>query len=240
MAFTLSCSSGDDNDEGGGGNSSPSYGGSSSSGGNNSGGSSSSFGGGSSSGGGNVQGGCPNVAVGNNTMTCGRKLYRTVKIGEQVWMAQNLNYAADGSVCYGNLESNCDQYGRLYDWSTAIDICPSGWHLPSSAEWNALSTYIENDMGCTHCAAAFLMAGGGGEFDPYGFSALMGGGAFSTGPFVNAGSSGYWWSSDTSTNDPPFGSSGYIYRSIDDGNDWSLRRGSNDESSLFSVRCIQD
>ncbi|MDP4266032.1 MAG: fibrobacter succinogenes major paralogous domain-containing protein [Bacteroidota bacterium] len=85
------------------------------------------------------------------------KEYRTVQIGNQIWMAENLNFATrEGSWCYNDDPKNCVIYGRLYDWKTAMDgqqsvnaspsgikgICPDGWHLPSAEEWNILRDYL--------------------------------------------------------------------------------------------------
>jgi len=105
------------------------------------------------------------------------KVYKKVKIGSQIWMAENLRYEADGSVCYEDSapvlrdsagvvklvtqEEHCDYYGRLYDWNTAMDgvgsshanpsgvegVCPVGWHIPSDAEWTELQDFVGLNVG---------------------------------------------------------------------------------------------
>jgi uncharacterized protein (TIGR02145 family) len=115
------------------------------------------------------------------------KKYKTVKIGNQTWMAENLNYSTGNSWCYDNSSSNCNTYGRLYDWNTAKRACPSGWSLPSKSEFETL---LSNVGGSGNNAYHALKDGGSS-----GFSALFGGWRGSYGRFRSVGNGGSWWSS---------------------------------------------
>lgn len=117
-----------------------------------------------------------NSNVGTMTDSRDGKTYKTVKIGSQIWMAENLNYRTRDSYCYEDKISNCDKYGRLYTWDAAITACPSGWHLPSHAEWETLVTAVGGESGAgtkLKSTSGWLKDGNGS--DSFGFSALPAG-----------------------------------------------------------------
>jgi len=121
------------------------------------------------------------------------KTYKTVTIRQQTWMAENLNYKTGNSWCYDNNESNCQKYGRLYDWNTAMKACPKGWHLPDYFECGSLP-YHSSD----HNSMIWKARGGwnenGNGTDDYGFSALPGGSRDTNGNFKGVGSKDFYWS----------------------------------------------
>jgi len=163
----------------------------------------------------------------------------TVTIGTQVWQKCNSDAVPSKGVykCYDNSESNCQKYGKLYDWEAANSVCPSGFHLPTKEEWEALTAYIEDDNGCTKCDAKHLKAtsgwnNNGNGKDTYGFSALPGGYGNSNGDFIRADNNGRWWSASENL-------SFAYYQYMDYNRDlayWDYY----DKYNLCSVRCIQD
>ena len=161
------------------------------------------------------------------------KVYMAVKIGKAVWMAENLNYAADGSKCHGNSAGNCETYGRLYNWASALKACPAGYHLPTDDEWTALTDAVggEDIAGAKLKSAAGWKWDGNGTND-YGWSALPGGNA---GQYAsaNAGVYGGWWSATESNAN--FAWSRYM-TTYNEG----VSRSHSTETYLFSVRCVQD
>jgi uncharacterized protein (TIGR02145 family) len=190
------------------------------------------------------------IAIDNgNTFTDSRdgKVYKTIKIGEQVWMAENLNYEAEGSRCYNDSISYCNKYGKLYDWETAMKVCPKGWHLPNREEWSKLIRYVDDTSDTespyeSKTAGKYLKSKEGwnddkgkssnGE-DKFGFSALPGGYGDSGGNFSNVGKYGIWWSSSE------FNSSSAYFRYMAYTNE-DVYNDYYDKSNLHSVRCVRD
>jgi len=193
--------------------------------------------------------------------------YKWVRIGDQVWMAENLNYpqsAHGNDWCYNKKSSNCDTYGRLYDWDALLQrdsssnnnpsgvqgICPDGWHVPSDAEWKEL----EMELGMSQS-----------EADKTGYRGTNEGSQL-------AGNASPW-NDDKLTNNSVFGSTGFTalpdgYRGSDGNfygignysywwssteksltegwyrtlgyNNSKVNRGSIHKGSGFSVRCVRD
>lgn len=122
------------------------------------------------------------------------KTYRTVQIGEHIWMAENLNYRASG-VCYENSEANCDRYGRLYAFEETRSSCPAGWHVPYEKDWLDFLTTVK---GLYPDSASYVLKSttgweyGGNGSNALGFNVLPGG-YYSEGYFSNIGYSAAFW-----------------------------------------------
>lgn len=201
------------------------------------------------------------------------KVYQTVTIGNQVWMAENLAYlpsvnqVADGSedlagsyyyvndydgtvVADAKATSNYTTYGVLYNWNAAMNsqtssttnpsgvqgACPTGWHIPSDAEWTELTDYLGGtsvaggklkETGTTHWSSPT------GATNETGFTALPGGSRYDDGTFRNIRVHGYWWSATEGNAADAW----YRYMSVNFSN---ILRFSRDKEVGFSVRCIRD
>ena len=178
----------------------------------------------------------PNPTVTKGTFVDSRddKTYKKVTINTQTWMAENLNYAAEGSKCYEDNPSNCATYGRLYNWATALTACPAGWHLPSDAEWTALTDAVGGaSTAGTKLKATSGWSNDGNGTDQYGFSALPGGNGRSGGNFGDAGSIGGWWSA--TENYANYAWIRDMAYNIED-----VVSNSRNNTLLISVRCVED
>ncbi len=164
--------------------------------------------------------------------------YRTIPIGSQVWMAENLNYASESSWCYNDDPKTCESFGRLYNWNSALSACPEGWHLPSRAEWWTLVVNVGGRFiaGMALKSTSVWVTGYGRDgIDSYGFSILPNGYKDSSQQYRygNRSAATFWSTSGKSSNDTDaYGFYiGYNYGpSIDDAN----------KDEALSVRCLQD
>jgi len=178
----------------------------------------------------------------NSSGSCDMGDYETVKIGEQLWMAENLNCYVAGSKCYGDDPANCDKYGRLYNWARAREVCPAGWHLPTNEDWDKLYRYADGTSGTEspyysetagkHLKANSGWGSGGNGTDEFRFAALPGGYGNSDGSFGDVGEVGRWWSSSEYNVN-------YAYFRLMYQNDDAYWYG-DDKSWLLSVRCLRN
>ena len=182
-----------------------------------------------------------------NTLTDFRdnKTYKTVKIGNQVWMAENLNYAynesssdrASRSTCYENDPANCEIYGKLYGGTAAMKVCPDGWRLPLKSDFETL---IETAGGDTSVVGTILKTDTGWDnvqvvgTDDLGFSALPAGiwnkkvGEFSW----LRGDAHFWTSEALNSSSATYG----FYLNTKKG----IGQESYSTDFMFSVRCLKN
>ena len=175
------------------------------------------------------------------------KIYETVKIIDQIWMAQNFAFKPDSGEywAYNDNEEKIDLYGYLYDWETAKEICPAGWHLPSDEEWKTLEMNLgmsqsdANNVEWRGTAEDILLKSTSGwdmgrnGNNITGFSILPGGCRQYNGRFLGIGYSAYFWCSS----EIDYSEAWYRFFAYD----WDgICRKTKGKSYGFSVRYIRD
>lgn len=189
-------------------------------------------------------------------------VYQTVKIGDQWWMAENLKAThyrngeaipnvtdkptwvglSTGAYCeYENNSTNVTTYGRLYNWYAVNDsrnIAPTGWHVPTDAEWITMTTYLGGgsvaggkmkETGTTHWGSPNT-----GATNESGFTALPGGYRHSNGDFMSISYITYFWSSTESSSSNAWDRFLYYEDSV-------VNRYADDAKQYgCSVRCVKD
>jgi uncharacterized protein (TIGR02145 family) len=204
---------------------------------------------------------CNSQTTGTMTDSRDGKVYKTVVIGTQTWMAENLNVAtfrngdpipeeqydvkwirarefAKPAWCYYNKDTTKGRiYGKLYSWAAVSDprgLAPEGWHIPTDEDWTILSDYLGGDevAGKKMKSNNGWLENGNGT-NTCGFLGLPGGGRFGNGEFNNFGYYGWWWSS----------SENYLtLQWKDDSLDFNRNLRSGQWLMIYglSVRCVKD
>ncbi|MBP5753363.1 MAG: hypothetical protein J6W60_10995, partial [Treponema sp.] len=177
--------------------------------------------------------------------------YKTVKIGNQEWMAENLEYKTDSSF-YSH--KGLTKYGRYYTWEAALEACPEGWHLPDSTEWATLRESVGEDAAKAlssttdwkstaltdpsyYCGTAYIDLVG---TDSYGFAVLPAG-TYIDDEFdvVRSKTEAWFWTKTEAYHrqspEPPTSFANVAFFQSDMG-----IGGLHSKSEKFSVRCIKD
>jgi len=169
------------------------------------------------------------------------KTYRTVTIGPQTWLAENLAFKPEkgGFWAFADDPKYVAIYGYLYDWETACQVCPPGWHLPADDEWKALVAALGGEAGAggklKEKGTGHWRAPNSGASDESGFSALPGGhrGHVSDDIFNDLNDIGHWWTATESS----ARSAWFVLMLYSRA---SVHRGTYPKKVAFSVRCVKD
>jgi uncharacterized protein (TIGR02145 family) len=190
-------------------------------------------------------------------------MYKTIDLGSQKWMAQNLSATRfnDGKVIllvkdttawsklsepgycwYKNEEASFkEEYGALYNWNAVNTgkLCPGGWHIPTDEEFTVLSDYLGGEMvagGKMKVAGlTYWVDPNTGADNSSGFTGLPGGFRYFDGKFFDFGFSGYWWTSTQLNSKPEVAWFRFLYY-----NENTLYRFNNQKRNGFSVRCVKN
>jgi uncharacterized protein (TIGR02145 family) len=208
----------------------------------------------------------PSSGYGKNIVDIEGNTYKTVYIGDQHWMAENLKVEKfNDGTSIPNIQDNqiwkdsktpaCsnydndilmkDEYGKLYNGYVIVpsdnsnnNVCPSGWHVPTMLEWNTLYNYINQNIISLKEVGSSHWNIGINTNDKYLFSALAGGVRFSDGnyQFYGLKNFGSWWSSSVSYTESLYYF--YYFEKIYTGNSYQIP--TNSKKNGLSIRCIKD
>ncbi|MFN8255289.1 MAG: FISUMP domain-containing protein [Bacteroidales bacterium] len=165
------------------------------------------------------------------------KIYRTVKIGNQWWMAQNMACNTGNCYPYNNDESNLPAYGYYYKWSSAKDACPAGWHLPNMEDWTILRDYLGGDNGSGGKMKSLegWDSPNKGATNESGFNGMAGGdGNSQTMKFYSMGRYGNFWSAK------PYGNNKAQYYFLSFEYDVLYETAIDPNTALLNVRCVKN
>jgi uncharacterized protein (TIGR02145 family) len=212
--------------------------------------------------------------AGTPTVSYGGQTYNTVQIGSQCWFKEDLNIGkringiqdqTDNDTiekyCYNDIESNCDIYGGLYQWTEMMQylttpggmgICPTGWHIPTDEEWCTLSQLLDPAVNCGISGWSGTNAGGrlkstgtieagtglwhhdnDGATNESGFTAIPAGDRQDIGPFMFLGYRNYYWTSSEQDTSNSWYRQVYYYNPM-------IYRNTFTKNYGFSVRCLRD
>jgi uncharacterized protein (TIGR02145 family) len=214
----------------------------------------------------------PMDSILNNSLTYGSisdidgNEYKTITIGSQNWMAQNLrtnnfsngdpiqlmesnsdwaNATTPGSTSLYNDNTYDSLVGKIYNFYTVSDIrnvCPTNWHVPTDAEWQILIDFL----GGNEFAGAFLKSEGDQYWTPIEFSPFAPGNnstGFSALPAGTRDGLGFFWSDGTLVSywsSTDFGGGEALVTFMDSGSDWAETQGLGGYTNGYAIRCVQD
>ena len=169
--------------------------------------------------------GCSPKGSSDNEFTDSRdgQTYQTVKIGNLIWMVDNLNYKASGSYCYNDKNTNGNIYGRLYTFEQALDAVPPGWRLPTYKEFKSVVEFFKGEENPDVLTKEL----------PKGFNVLYGGSRYYYGEYHGINEYAVFWSS-TEYDDEKV----YCF-SLDKTGDERVTWPDYLKTAGFSVRCVK-
>jgi uncharacterized protein (TIGR02145 family) len=165
----------------------------------------------------------------------GNKYPTKIFLDGNLWMTANLKLSIPGSYCYDNVERNCEQYGRLYTWESAVQGCSllgAGWRLPTKDDWQRLAMLyggkVEDSIVFRKEAYKALLITGSS-----GFNALLGGGCAPDSQYSRIDAHGFFWTATEGNSNTSW------YYNFAKGSQALYQQNNGEKTRAFSVRCMK-